>query len=658
MEMSNSEHPETILVVDDRPGTRYATVRVLKQAGFQILEAATGAEALKLAEGNCDLIVLDINLPDIDGHEVCRRLRINPHVGRIPVIHLSATFISDDHKIRALEAGADGYLTHPVDPLVLIATIKAFLRTRQVEGDLKRSEAKFRAIFDHALTGICLISKDMIFLDVNPAMCQILGRSRDEIVDKHISVFVHADDEARILDISQQLEREQSWRGSLPLLKSDARAAELEWNISIHTAPSVRLAIISDVTQKRQIEAEREQLLQSERAARTAAERANRLKDEFLATLSHELRSPLNAIIGWSQVLKFRPPSSADLAEGLEAIERSAKSQAELINDLLDVSRIISGKLRLNVRQIDVETLIRDALATVMPAAMAKSVEVEHHLHRNCGSIFGDPFRLQQVIWNLVNNAVKFTPRNGSVRADVTRDAEFLEIRVSDTGQGIKPEFLPFLFERFRQEDATTTRSHGGLGLGLAIVKHLVELHGGTVEAFSEGEGRGAQFVVRLPTTASFREEVPVRKDGEQVGDASSLVMEFDSVNLSGIRVLIVDDDQDSRMMAVRVLEEFQAEVAHAGSAEQALRSLEMFHPHILVSDIGMPVMDGYDLIREVRHRGYGPDKLPAIAVTAFVRQEDRTRALADGYQMHLGKPFAPIELVTAIAGLANRTKL
>jgi PAS domain S-box-containing protein len=653
IEIVNSESTETILVVDDRPATRYSTTRVLKQAGFRVIEAMTGSEALKLAEQNCDLIVLDVNLPDIDGHEVCRRIRSNSKSARVPVVHLSATFISDDHKIRGLEAGADGYLTHPVDPLVLIATIKAFLRTRQVEGDLKRSEAKFRAIFDHALTGICLISNDMIFLDVNPAFCRIMGRSREEIIERHASAFVHSSDEGKVLEISQHLERELSWSGSLPLLRGDGKIAELEWNISIHSAPSVRLAIVTDVTEKRLIEAEREQLLESERAARTASERANRLKDEFLATLSHELRSPLNAIIGWSQVLRFAPPTEKDLAEGLETIERNAKVQAELINDLLDVSRIISGKLRLNVQKLDVASLVRDSIATVMPAARAKGVQIEQRLHAFSRPVYGDASRLQQVIWNLINNAVKFTPKNGMVRADIRQAGDLLEIVISDTGQGINPEFLPHLFERFRQEDATTTRSHGGLGLGLAIVKHLVELHGGTVTAHSVGEGQGSQFVVRLPMDVA-RQEEPVNR-AQVVASVTSPPAEPEPVNLKQVRVLIVDDDQDSRMVSVRVLKEFHADVADADSAEHALRTIESFQPHVLVSDIGMPVMDGYDLIREVRRRGYSAEKLPAIAVTAFVRSEDRTRVLSDGYQIHLGKPIAPTALVTAIASLVTR---
>ena len=409
------DHLETILLVDDSPASRYATSRVIRQAGFKVVEAATGMEALEQAEQNCDLVVLDIDLPDIDGHEVCRRIRQRPTVARIPVIHVSATFVTDYHKIKGLEAGADGYLTHPVEPLVLIATIKAFLRTRQMESALSRSEAKFRAIFDQALMGICLISNDMIYLDANPAFCRSLGRSREEVIGKHCSAFARAGHESRIVEIAETLENSPTWIGSLPLLHSDGNIVQLEWSVSIHSAPNVFLGIAADVTEKRRIEAEREQLLESERSARTAAERANRLKDEFLATLSHELRTPLNAIVGWSQVLQMRTPTSEELAEGLEAIGRNAHVQAELINDLLDVSRIISGKLRLDIQQIDPATIVHDALVSIAPAAQAKGVLIEHNLVRKFDPIHGDPFRLQQVIWNLINNAVKFTPKQGKV---------------------------------------------------------------------------------------------------------------------------------------------------------------------------------------------------------------------------------------------------
>jgi PAS domain S-box-containing protein len=647
-----SEQSERILIVDDNPATLYATTRIVRQAGYEVVECATGREALKIVErDDCDLVVLDIELPDIDGHEVCRCIRLTPRVARIPVVHVSATFVSDFHKIKGLEAGADGYLTRPVEPLVLIATIRAFLRTRQMESALTRSEAKFRTIFDQALMGICLISNDMIYLDVNPAMCRIVGRDRDEIIGKHCSAFARAGQEAELIEISSKLNSQQQWLGSLPVLHRDGHIVELEWSISMHSTPRVFLALTSDVTEKRRIEAEREYLLQSERSARNAAERANRLKDEFLAMVSHELRTPLNAVVGWSQVLQMSPPSSEDLAVGLEAISRNAQVQAELINDLLDVSRIMSGKLRLDVKRINPVDIVHDALVSVLPAAQTKGVEIEHNLDQTFELIHADPSRLQQVVWNLVSNAVKFTPRSGKVSVLLKQNPAWLEIRVSDSGQGIKPEFLPHLFERFRQEDATSTRVHGGLGLGLSIVKQLVELHGGTVNATSSGEGRGSEFLVRLPQPQGQPLDTPDRHRQSAVGGAE-LTRLAPQVDLHEARVLIVDDDSDSRKLVARLLREVNASVAEADSVDRAIEALGTFQPQLLVSDIGMPHSDGYDLIRRVRGMGLEADQLPAIALTAFARPEDRERILGFGFQRHLGKPLEPAELLSAAVAL------
>jgi len=324
----------------------------LRSAGFAVLEAATGNEGLSLAHG-ADLVVLDVNLPDIDGFEVCRQIRSNHQTARLPVIHLSATFVKDVDKVHGLEAGADGYLTHPVEPPVLVATVNAFLRARRAEDAMRTSEAKFRAIFDQAPTGILLLSKDLLYLEANPAMCRLLGRSREEIVGQHSSSFMPSDRKEEAAKIAKELEEFGVWSGTFPLLRADGSHVELEWNVAVHSAPGVRLAIVTDITQRRLIEADRERALIAERAARSEAERANRLKDDFLATLSHELRTPLNAIVGWSQILKSGHPSETEIAEGIEAIERNATAQAQLISDLLDVSSITSGKVRLEVQSVD-----------------------------------------------------------------------------------------------------------------------------------------------------------------------------------------------------------------------------------------------------------------------------------------------------------------
>ena len=296
----------TILVVDDNAATRYSTARVLRQEGFAVLEAGTGQDALRLAADPVDLVVLDVNLPDIDGFEVCRRLRAAPLTARTPVIHISATFVNDVDKVQGLDAGADGYITHPVEPPVLVATVNAFLRARRAEDALRESEAKFKAVFEQALNGIALLSHDMIFLEVNPAMCATFGRDRANVIGKHISAFNAGGTEHRVEEITAALAATGAWRGTLPVLHADGRHVELDWSVSIHSGPGIRLAITTDVTERREIEAERERLLASETAARAEAERANQVKDDFLAALSHELRTPLNAIVGWSQLLKQR----------------------------------------------------------------------------------------------------------------------------------------------------------------------------------------------------------------------------------------------------------------------------------------------------------------------------------------------------------------
>ena len=653
----SDQRPEKILVVDDNPATLYSTARVLRGAGFSVVEAETGLDAVRCAcraDEGVDLVVLDVNLPDIDGFEVCRRIRSNPACARLPVIHLSATFVQDTDKVHGLEVGADGYLTHPVEPPVLIATVNAFLRTRRAEDAMRRSEARFKAVFENALNGIALIDEDQIYLDVNPAMCRLLGVAREGIVGKHASVFIPADRKADADAAARALDAGGAWRGQLPLIRSDGGTVPLEWSVSRHSLPGVRLAVVTDITERLAIEREREQLLSSERAARSEAERANRLKDDFLATLSHELRTPLNAIVGWSQVLRTPSATRDDLAEGLESIERNARVQAQLIDDLLDVARITSGKLRLDVQPVDPAALVDAALQAVAPAARAKGIELRTALDPHAGRVSADASRLQQVVWNLVNNAVKFSPSGGHIEVRLARADSHIEITVADDGQGIHPDLLPHLFERFRQGDARTTRSHGGLGLGLAIVKQLVEMHGGTVDATSGGEGRGATFVVRIPLSPAPQEapSEPAGGPAPAPGDPPPAPHPLAFARLDGVRVLVVDDETDTLDLMKRLFRESTAHVAAARNVPEALALVQSFRPHVLVSDIGMPLQDGFDLIRIVRGQGYAPGDLPAVALTAFARPEDRRRALAAGYQAHMPTPVDPTDLTAVVGSL------
>jgi signal transduction histidine kinase/ActR/RegA family two-component response regulator len=403
-----------------------------------------------------------------------------------------------------------------------------------------------------------------------------------------------------------------------------------------------------EIAERRRAEEYREALLTSERTARAEAERATRLKDEFVATLSHELRTPLNAIVGWASILRSDRRTSS-IAQGMEVIERNAKAQAQMIEDLLDMSRIVSGKLRIELELIDAAAVLKAAVASIRPSADAKEIDLQATFEP-VGMVHSDAGRLQQIIWNLLTNAIKFTPRNGSVRVAVRRVDGEVEMAVSDSGQGIPTEFLPYVFDRFRQADASTTRRHGGLGLGLSIVKSLVEMHKGTVQAFSGGEGQGATFTVRLPLARPQPFPVNELFKAERANAVDELTLE-------GLRILVVDDEPDARALARRVLEERGAHVVTVASALEAMAVVGGDSaPSVVVSDIGMPNEDGYDFIRNMRALPGLAGRIPAVALTALARTEDRQRALLAGYQTHISKPVDPAELVAVIADVTEMT--
>ncbi|MEP0926216.1 MULTISPECIES: ATP-binding protein [Cyanophyceae] len=415
--------------------------------------------------------------------------------------------------------------------------------------------------------------------------------------------------------------------------------------------------LAKEIRQRQRAEEDRAKLLMQEQNARMEAERLNRLKDEFLSTVSHELRTPLNAILGWSQILRANSADKARMNRALETIERNARSQAQLIDDLLDISRIITGKIRLNVQTVELLPVIEAAIDTVRPAADAKEIRLRSVLDPAAGPILGDAERLQQIVWNLLSNAIKFTPKRGRVQVYLQRINSHVEIVVADTGQGISAEFLPHVFERFRQADGSTTRSFGGLGLGLAIVRQLVEVHGGTVHAESLGEGQGATFTVKLPLIAVGPTAIEPERVHPAVGGSVPFVC---SPRLDGLRILIVDDEADMRDLLTYTLEICGADVTVATSADEAISLLTTSSPpmHILISDIGMPDEDGYALLRRIR--ALAPERggqIPAIALTAYARSQDRTAALLAGFQSHVAKPVEPAELIAVLANLAGRIK-
>ena len=520
-----------------------------------------------------------------------------------------------------------------------------------------------------------IISKTLegIITSWNQGAQRIFGYTAEEVIGKPVTILIppdHVDEEPAILARLRAGERIEHYE--TVRVTKDGRFIDISLTVSPIVGPNGQIVgaskIARDITEQRQARKALDEAYAVAKRAQSEAEAAatenerlyrqaeesSRLKEEFLATISHELRTPLSAVLGWTRMLRLGQLSDADREKALDTIERNARAQAQLIDDLLDVSRIVTGKLRMDVRPSDPHSFIDAAVEAVRPAAEAKGVRVQKVIDTGAVVVPGDPGRLQQVVWNLLSNAIKFTPRGGRVQIRSERVNSHLEIIVSDTGQGIASDFLPHVFDRFRQADQKTSRQHGGMGLGLSIVRHLVELHGGTVRAASEGVGQGATFTVMLPITPVYQ----VDASGSRVHPGARDLSPAPDGNerLDGLRILVVDDEPDTRELLRQGLEYCGATVKVAGSAADALAKLDKEVPDILISDIGMPGTDGYDLIREIRNL---PNekirKVAAIALTAYTRVEDRLHALRAGYDMHVPKPVELTELVAVAASVARR---
>ncbi|MBO9687830.1 MAG: response regulator [Mitsuaria chitosanitabida] len=651
-----------LLVVNDDPVGRYTTVRLLNAAGFPTLEASTGAEALAIADDALSAVVLDIHLPDIDGFELCRRLRARPNTFRLPVIHLTAAYLTDEDKVRGLDAGADAYLTHPVEPAVLVSTIQALVRTRAAEDAMRRSEAKFRAVYALAPNGICLLrAGGGAVLEANPAMLALLGREEHEVLGRPLTDFVAEAHRPDALAFIAALGHD-GLRAQFPLLpppRGDGDTevpgpVQVEWTASTPIEPGLCMATAVDVSQRLVIARQRQELLDRERSARGEAERLSRMKDDLIAVLSHELRTPLNAIMGWTHVLQRHSPPDL-LHKGLTAIDRNVSIQARMIADILDMSRLNVGKLPLTRERVEAGSVARAAAAALQHTLADSGHRLELDLRDEEVALLADGGRLQQVIWNLVGNAAKFSPRGSTITLSLRAHDGGASVEVRDEGQGIAPEFLPHIFDRFTQSDATSNRQHGGLGLGLAIVKSLVEAHGGWVDVRSDGPGRGTAISFWLPGA----EQAPALVDGDTgPGGVSAFGALGDEggapVALGGMRVLVVDDDADAGAMLKLILAERGVRVTTVTSADEALLALAGKVFDLLVSDIGMPGRDGYELIRDIRALEAPGEHLPAIALTAFSRDIDRQQALQAGFDAHLAKPLRPQLLMRLVEQVAT----
>ena len=542
-------------------------------------------------------------------------------------------------------AAGGTYLVVMVGMSIVGANLYAAYARRglQMASALTEREARLQSYFDLAPVGTAVLRADGTFSEVNDALCRVLRHSAEELLQMGwFEIPHHGDRHATRDQVTRAL------AGTAPVPQREMRLVRKD-GIIIHAAVDVRglpgplgaidhlMVLVEDITERKHAEQERERLLACELDARLQAEAASRAKDEFLATLSHELRTPLSPILAWSDLLRRHELTPDQTDRGLAAIARNAAAQARLIDELLDISRIVSGKVQLDPRPVDLGVVILEAVDVMRSTAEAKGIDIATTIDAAVCRIMGDADRLRQVLWNLLSNAVKFTPAGGNVTVTLRRAGGYALITVADTGQGIPASFLPLVFERFRQVDTSATRRHGGLGIGLAIVRELVELHRGRVVAESAGEGRGSVFTVEIPLLVDSR-------PAETAGASRAT-----NAALDGVQVLVVDDDADSNDVVRTLLASRGADVRTAGSVAEALAMLEGWVPHVVVSDIAMPGEDGYALLARMRARGLPLGAVPAIALTAYSAPRDRERALSSGFRAHVTKPISMAELIGAV---------
>jgi PAS domain S-box-containing protein len=659
-----------ILIVDDETSITITLSELLRREGYLVNSANSGAEALDLiGDTDYDLVIVDLHMKGIDGMTVLDQLRQKRPL--TPGIILTG-YASMDSAIAALRQGVNDYLVKPSDITDLKLAVRrgleqrrALLADHESQGVLERAAEELAshlsAIVESSDDAIISKSLGGVILTWNKGAERMFGYVAEEVIGKSTTVLVAPGRENEETGILEQLKRgEHINHFETVRIAKDGRSIDISLSVSPirgkDGAVIAAASIARDISDRKRSEQEREALLEREQAARKEAEEANRFKDEFLATMSHELRTPLTSIAGWAALLLRGGLDSQATARALASIDRNAKAQAQLIDDLLDVSRIISGRLRLDVQPVDLPAILQAAADSARPAAQAKGIQLETVLDPKAGPVAGDPGRVQQIVWNLLSNAVKFTPKGGRVQLRLERVNSHVEITVSDTGMGIVPEATPHIFERFWQSERGTTRGQGGLGLGLAIVRHLTELHGGSAHVYSSGINEGATFTIKLPLMIvrddqRFPMDAAIRRHPATDSDSP---VQYEA-HLDNVHVLVVEDECDSRELISTLLASHKARVTLAANARAALELLETAKPDVLVSDIEMPQHDGYWLIRQIRSLdGRRGNRIPAIALSAHARTQDRVRSLSAGFQMHLAKPFDPVELVSAIERLID----
>jgi PAS domain S-box-containing protein len=647
----------SVLFVDDDEVNRYAGKRLLHLAGYDVIEAATGEEALAALDQNPDIAVIDVHLPDIDGFTLCQQVKSNPQGNNLPVLLMSATFTSTADRVQGLENGADGYLAQPFELPVLRATITAMLRMREAEEAARKLSLQWQTTFDAISDGIWILDNQGRVVRGNEAMGRLWGLSVDGLETKLVWDIMQQSgliDETNSATDKAQTALHELFNTPdklrLPLNEELEFKIQQRWfRVLAHSIGEGEhdggiVQVWSDITQRKSDEQERLSILEREKDARLQAEEANRLKDEFLATLSHELRTPLMAIIGWTELLLEEFPDGST-HDSLKIIERNARTQSQIISDLLDISRVIAGKMQLQVESLHLNSIIQNALATVLPSMEAKNIQLIFQPAEDF-LLKGDANRLQQVLWNLLSNAVKFTPSGGTLelRSYKTEDAVILEVQ--DSGQGIDTKFLPYVFDRFRQEDSSSTRRHGGLGLGLSIVRHLMEMHGGQISVDSAGIGQGTTFTIKFPLVAHRQEQA----------NAKSAHPNTQSSFPDGLRVLVVDDQHEARLILTALLQRSSAEVQACTSAKEAFDLLQQWRPDLLISDLGMPHEDGYSLMTRIR--ALPPEKggeTPSLALSAYADSHHKKKALESGFDEFVPKPVDWAHLVKTIMALMQR---